>query len=120
MEKTLEYYLNLPYTLELQETPGEGWFVCVKELPGCMSQGDTAPEALEMIEDAMRVWIELGLEDGEFVVRVPKSLHRRLVEQAGAEGVSLNQYINVALAGSISSQYVPVQTILKSVVMEKP
>jgi len=134
MEKTLEYYLNLPYTIELQETPGEGWFVCVKELPGCMSQGDTAPEALEMIQDAMRVWIELGLENGDhipeprpdeaysgkFVVRVPKSLHRRLVEQAEAEGVSLNQYINVALAGSISSQYVPVQTILKSVVMEKP
>jgi len=116
MEKTLEYYLNLPYTIELQETPGEGWFVRVKELPGCMSQGDTAQEALEMIQDAMRVWIEVALEDGDripeprpeeaysgkFVVRVPKSLHRQLVEQAEAEGVSLNQYINVALAGASS------------------
>ena len=116
MEKALEYYLNLPYTIEMQETPGEGWFVRVKELPGCMSQGDTAQEALEMIQDATRAWIEVALEDGDripeprpeevysgkFVVRVPKSLHRQLVEQAEAEGVSLNQYINVALAGASS------------------
>jgi len=116
MEKTLEYYQNLPYTIELQETPGEGWFVRVKELPGCMSQGDTAQEALEMIQDATRAWIEIALEDGDripeprpeeaysgkFVVRLPRSLHRRLVELAEVEGVSLNQYINVALADATS------------------
>ena len=112
MEKTLDYYLGLPYTIELKEDPESGWFVKIKELPGCMSQGDTANEALEMIQEAMELWLEVSLEDGDpipeprelddfsgkFVVRVPRSLHRELVEQAKREGVSLNQCVNLALA----------------------
>ena len=111
MMKTIEYYMNLPYTIELIKDP-EGWFVRVKELEGCMSQGDTAEEAIEMIQEAMELWLEVSLEDGlpipeprpdedysgKFVVRVPRSLHRDLVEQAAREGTSLNQTINVALA----------------------
>jgi len=115
MNKTVEYYLGLPYTIELMPEPQGGWFVSVKELPGCMSQGDTPEGAIEMIQDAMRGWIEVSLEDGDtipeprpledysgkFVVRVPRSLHQALVETADREGISLNQYINVALARSV-------------------
>jgi len=116
MEKNLEYYLNLPYTIELTPDPEDGgWVVSVKELPGCLSQGDTIEEAMEMIRDAMRGWIEISLEDGDpipeprmdeqysgkFQVRVPRSLHRKLVKTAEEEGVSLNQYINVTLAEAI-------------------
>ncbi len=115
MEKTVDYYLSLPYTVELRQDPEEGWFVSVRELPGCMSQGDTAAKAVEMIRDAMMGWIEVALEDGDpvpeprlledysgkFVVRVPRSLHRELVEEAMREGASLNKYINVALARSV-------------------
>ena len=117
MEKTVEYYMGLPYTIELQRDPVEGWFVRVKELPGCMSQGETPEEAIEMIQDAMQGWLEVSLEmgdaipeprpeedySGKFVVRVPKSLHRQLVETADREGVSLNHYINVALAQAVSA-----------------
>jgi antitoxin HicB len=120
MEKTVDYYMNLPYTIELRRDSEEGWFVCVKELRGCMSQGDTAEEALAMIQDAMSAWLEVALEDGlpvpeprsdedysgKFVVRVPRSLHRELVEMADREGVSLNQYINVVLAHSVG-RFVP-------------
>lgn len=112
MEKTLDYYKNLPYTIELRQDPEEGWFARVKELQGCMSQGDTAEEAIAMIREAMELWLEVALEEGlpipeprseedysgKFVVRVPRSLHRELAERAKREGVSLNQYINVALA----------------------
>ena len=112
MDKSVENYMDLPYTIELQRDPEEGWFVRVQELPGCMSQGDTAEEAVTMIREAMELWLEVALEDGQsipeprpeesysgkFVVRVPRSLHRELVERAEQEGVSLNQYINVALA----------------------
>jgi antitoxin HicB len=115
MNKTVEHYLSLPYTIELIPEPQGGWFVSVRELPGCMSQGDTPEEAIEMIQDAMRGWIEVSLEDGDtipeprpledysgkFVVRVPRSLHQDLVETADREGISLNQYINVALARSL-------------------
>lgn len=111
-EKTLEYYKSLPYTIELTSDPEGGWFVAIRELPGCMSQGDTPEEALAMIRDALEGWLAVALEDGmpipepralddfsgKFVVRVPRSLHRDLVKVAEFEGVSLNQYINVALA----------------------
>ncbi len=115
MAKTIDEYLSLPYTRELIPEPEGGWFIKIKELPGCMSQGDTPEEALGMIEDAMRCWLQVSLDDGDpipeprpdeeysgkFVVRVPKSLHRRLVEEAEREGVSLNQLVNVALAGAV-------------------
>jgi putative zinc finger/helix-turn-helix YgiT family protein len=38
---------------------------------------------------------------GEINLHVPRSLHRQLVEEATREGVTLNQYINVALARSV-------------------
>jgi predicted RNase H-like HicB family nuclease len=60
MNKTVDDYLNLPYTIELHQEPGEGWFARVKELPGCMSEGATAEEALAMIREAIQVWLEVG------------------------------------------------------------
>jgi antitoxin HicB len=115
MEKDIDYYMNLSYTIELQNTPGEGWFAKVKELPGCTSQGDNEVEALEMIRDAMLAWLSVSLEDGlpipepaeeesfsgKFVTRIPRTLHRMLVEQAEREGVSLNALVNYALASFV-------------------
>jgi antitoxin HicB len=115
MGKNLDYYLRLPYTRELIPEPEGGWFVRVKELPGCMSQGDSPDEALQMIQEALRAWLEVELENGtaipepradeefsgKFVVRVPKSLHRKLSDSAEQEGVSLNQFINTALAEAV-------------------
>src|SRR3990172_4295281 len=115
MEKTIEYYMGLPYTRELIKEPEGGWFIRIKELPGCMSQGETVEDAMNMIEDAMLGWLEISIEDGDeipepkldedysgkFVVRLPRSLHRQLVETAEREGVSLNQFVNVALARAV-------------------
>lgn len=115
MIKDISYYMNLPYTRELIPEPEGGWFVRIKELPGCMSQGETVEEAMQMIEDAMRGWLKVELMrgtpipepraeeeySGKFVVRVPKSLHRRLAELAERDGVSLNQWINTALAEAV-------------------
>ena len=115
MEKTIEYYMNLPYTIELIPEPEGGWCVAIKELPGCLSEGDTVDESIDMIHDAMRGWLEISLEEGheipepkfdeeysgKFVVRLPRSLHRQLVETAEREGVSLNQFVNVALARAV-------------------
>ena len=117
MNQTIDYYLSLPYTREIIPEPEGGWFVRVKELPGCMSQGETVEEAMLMIEEAMRGWLESELENGKpipeprpeeeysgkFIVRVPKSLHRKLAEISGSEGVSLNQWINTTLAEAVGS-----------------
>jgi len=117
---TVEQYLELPYTIEVTKDENDdyaGWFARIVELPGCMTQADTFEELSVMIKDAMMAWIESALEDGEsiplprsiedysgrFVVRIPKSLHRELVEMAEREGVSLNTFVNVAL-GKVTGQ----------------
>jgi len=123
MDKTVEYYMHLPYAIELRHDAGEGWFVRVQELPGCISQGDSAEEAVAMIHEAMLLWLEVALEagdaipeprpderySGKFVVRVPRSLHRELVERADRDGVSLNQYVNVALARAVGARATPAE-----------
>ncbi len=116
-EKTLDYYMGLPYTIEVKHDPRSEWpwFARIVELPGCMTEASTFEELGPMIEDAMRSWIEVGLDDGDPIpeprdvgefsgkvnLRMPKSLHRDLVRRAEAEGVSLNQYMTTALARSV-------------------
>lgn len=114
-QRSVEEYLALPYTIEVyrDDSDGEeGYVARVLELPGCLTQADNFTELGEMIQDAMRAWIESALEDGQsipeprtwdeysgkFVVRLPRSLHRQLAERAMKEGVSLNALISVALA----------------------
>ncbi|MDD3904346.1 MAG: type II toxin-antitoxin system HicB family antitoxin [Sphaerochaeta sp.] len=116
--KKIEDYLKLPYTLELTKEEDGSYFISVKELDGCFSVGDTAVEALEMIEDAKKTWISFSLEkglpipepesmdsksySGRFVVRVTPSLHRMLSLQAKSNGVSLNHHVTEILSGKCS------------------
>ena len=138
MNKTIEYYLKLPYTREVIPEPGGIWFVRIKELPNCMSQGNSPEEAFQNINQALHGWLETELEDGEdipeprhegeysgkFVVRVPKTLHRKISETADQEGVSLNQWINAALAEAIGNKLAQIQMAgakpLTRVLLEEP
>ena len=46
--KTIEYYMNLPYRLELIPDTDEGGFVAsYPELRGCLTSGETAEAALK-------------------------------------------------------------------------
>ena len=66
--KNLEYYMSLPYSVlltPLSAENGGGWFAQIPALPGCMSDGETQLEALEMIEDAKRGWIESALKHND-------------------------------------------------------
>jgi len=114
-----EDYLALPYAIELVQDVDDdghrGWVAEIEELPGCLSQGSTAEEAIANVRDAMLGWISVALEDGrtipqpralgtysgKFIVRVPSSLHADLVKTATREGVSLNQFVATTLARSI-------------------
>ena len=106
---TVNEYLELPYRIvirHVKDESGEYYFATVQELDGCMSDGATLEEAYENIREAMEGWIETKLEaglsipvpidaekySGKYVVRIPKTLHRRLAAEAEREGVSLNQY----------------------------
>jgi antitoxin HicB len=119
--KPLEYYLSLKYQVSIEEAPEGGYFIQIKDLPGCYSQGETVEEALENIEEARKLWMESMYEDGnkiplpgsaekqfsgKFNVRIPKSLHRKLDEMAEKEGVSLNHYLVSTLSRAVGQQEV--------------
>jgi antitoxin HicB len=114
-----EEYLELPYEIVLvrdqDEEGNSGWVAEVEELPGCISQGATAEEALTNVRNAMVGWLSVALEEGlsipdprarsnysgRFIVRVPQSLHAELARAAEREGVSLNQFVTNALASVV-------------------
>lgn len=117
--KTLEHYLSLPYHIVLthdeDEEGNSGYVAEVQEMPGCISQGDTADEAVASVRDAMVGWITVALEDGKripvpvlepeysgkFLVRAPRTLHAALIYTARQEGVSLNQLVVGALSAAV-------------------
>ncbi len=105
--KTIEYYMSLPYRLEILPDLDEGGYVArYPDLPGCITVGDSVKSVAENAEDAKREWIAAAVEDGvtiaepvnmeaysgQFKLRIPKSLHRKLAEHSKEEGVSMNQY----------------------------
>ena len=114
--KPLEYYISLKYPVTLVAAPEGGYFVKIEDLPGCYSQGETVEEAMEMIEEARRQWLEVVYEDDEITIplpqgereysgnvyiRAPKSLHRQLDQMAVREGVSLNQFVVSTLSQAV-------------------
>lgn len=105
----IEYYMSLPYNYLIQpiiDESGSYYYGRVLELDGCQSTGETFEEAYKGLQEAMEGWIEVKIEygdsipeplvdekySGKFVVRIPKSLHRKLAIEAEQEGISLNQY----------------------------
>lgn len=106
-QSPLEYYLKLQYPITLYPDIEGGYVAQIKDLPGCLTQGETLEETMININEARELWIETACEagnniplpstddsySGKLMLRMPKSLHRRLSETAETEGVSLNQYI---------------------------
>ena len=116
-EKNLDYYMSLPYEITITPSPEGGYVATIPDLPGCITQGDTRVEVLEMIEDAKICWLEAALDLGESIdepdwdlyngklnLRIPKSLHRKLAESAKREGVRINQLAIYLMASGIGEQ----------------
>jgi antitoxin HicB len=120
--KTLDYYLKIKYPVTITPDVTGGFVAEIKDLPGCFSQGETLEETYQNIEEARRLWLESMYEDGndiplpgseterqysgKFNVRVPKSLHRKLDEMAGKEGVSLNHFLVSTLSRAVGQKEV--------------
>ena len=110
-----DYYMNLPYKVELiPDEEGTTFTAVIPDLKGCASFGETVQEAYEKLTEAKRLWIETALDkewpipepkaeeikiySGRFTVRLARYLHRELVELAEAEGTSLNQLVVALLS----------------------
>ncbi len=62
--KDVEYYMSLPYTIQLTPDADGYWFAEIPLLEGCMTNGRDWSDALEMIHDAQRAWLKTALEMG--------------------------------------------------------
>jgi predicted RNase H-like HicB family nuclease len=112
---SIEYYLGLKYSVTLHQSPEGGFVAEIEDLPGCLAQGETPAEAYQEIEKARKLWLETTYEDGQdiplprddskysgkFIVRVPKTLHRKLDLLAEKEGTSLNQLVVAELSRAV-------------------
>lgn len=88
---TIDYYLSLPYRLEIIPDTEEGGFTAsYPDLPGCLTCADSMEGIVANVADAKRAWPEAALEDGveiaepsidedlsgfsgQFKLRMPKS-----------------------------------------------
>ena len=57
----------LDYTVYLQKADEGGYIVSAPALPGCVTQGETREEALEMIRDAIAGYVASLKKHGETV-----------------------------------------------------
>ena len=73
--KTIDYYLALPYTIELIPDEDGYWFAQIPLLSGCMTQGTSRVEALELLDEAKQLWLETALSEG---IEIPEPEHIRL------------------------------------------
>jgi predicted HicB family RNase H-like nuclease len=108
-------------TVRQIEVDGQELFEArVRELPDVVDFGDTWQEAYELAVDTIETTAEFMAEEGRqmpepaaieddysgrVTLRVPKTLHRRLAEQAETENISLNQYLVSLLAYHAGTRY---------------
>lgn len=109
-----DYAINIA---PIPENEGGGYMVSLPDLPGCIADGATIDEAIHEARDAFHAWTMAEQEDkgqvpmpktysGQFVQRIPKTLHRQLAQRAEYEGVSLNQLTTTLLAQGMAAQSV--------------
>ena len=117
--KGVSYYMSLPYARRIIKQSKNRYFAEVEELPGCMAQGISETDALANLEKSMRIWFKRMVEkdipiplpietreySGKFLVRLPTYIHKRLVNSARNQRISLNQYVVTLLTeqSSLSS-----------------
>ena len=124
IDEAVRVALAAPYTRLLTREEDGGYSTSVLELPGCFSSGDTPEDAMEMLDEAIELWVAVEVEDGHDIpppsraveysgrltLRLLPSIHERAALLAQHEGVSLNRYLANAISyyvGLGSPQPVP-------------
>lgn len=114
MKKDINYYMALDYSVEirkLRKEEGGGYLASIPQLgsKAFCADGRTINKALEGLKQVKRLlfsdYLDRGvpipepeaetesLFSGKFVIRIPVTLHRELVETTRKQNISLNQLI---------------------------
>ena len=126
MKKNLDYYMKLPYTIELlpiADSQGGGFTARLPEIGrlAIIGDGETPEEALKEIEIAMKLWIETAKKHGKpipkpksqiinepkkrFNVIFPESLLNEVDEYRGKHGMKRSELLAIAAEQFISSEH---------------
>jgi predicted RNase H-like HicB family nuclease len=111
--KTAEYGFRVLWSEE-----DEGFVAICPEFPNVSALGHTPEEAVQEIRKALDLAIAsyrdsnwplpvpeiLSDYSGKLLIRVPNSMHARLVQRAEDEGVSMNTMANTFLAEGLSKR----------------
>lgn len=110
-------YLRLPYMRSVIPQDDGSFHAEIVELPGCIAIGETPAEAYRRLEEVAESWLEAAISAGQAIpeameqsdfsgktmVRMPRSLHRKVALVAQRESVSLNQFIVSCIAEGIGA-----------------
>lgn len=114
LEKTVDYYMSLPYEKTIKKVPeseGDGYIVTVPLLgtSSTYAWGETESEALDAIREVMQgnfeSWLAGGypipepeVDDkqysGKILLRTTSNAHKYLAAMADEQGISVNQLLN--------------------------
>ena len=67
IEQQIALVLRRPYHRVVTGEPVEGYLGEVSELPGCLTAGGTAEEALRNLDEAIAAWVESALVHGDVI-----------------------------------------------------
>jgi antitoxin HicB len=67
IQEELADYLHLNYPIVLHADPDGGYVAEIKDLPGCLSQGESIEETLKNINEARELWLETVFELGKSI-----------------------------------------------------
>lgn len=114
--KDLSYYKSLHYKMVISyDKDEEVYVVRFPHLPGCIMHGETAEEAARLGLQVKDEWLELAFRKGwtiheppadlettgRLTLRLPKSMHKKVIDRAEEEGVSQNQLILSFIAAGL-------------------
>ena len=118
----VEAAVAAPYTRIIRHDPADGGYSAyVLELPGVFGGGDTAQEANDSLDEAIRLWVAHEIEaahdipapfdpegfSGRVTLRMTPFLHERAQVRAAIERVSLNRLLEIAIATYLGERVEP-------------
>jgi len=75
------------YTIHLEPAEEGGFIVTVPALPAVVTQGESYEEALAMAEDAIRLYLDTLIEDGE-AIPIEEPIYRPLDARVTVEAAA--------------------------------
>ncbi len=110
--KDLNYYLNLPWSYKFEWSDIDNCYIAsVAELKGCMSDGETMDEAVNMIKDALESYLTACIENGfeipepvhlsdfkgNITYRTTPEKHYKIAKKAKSSNKTINRVIDEAI-----------------------